>query len=88
MLVESGLAGPHSDGIIILLIKIFIKKNYFFLKIIILIIGLLDVDIETLRHNKYKNIFGIGDVCNLPTTHSFWVYLKIYKIKKKYINIK
>lgn len=47
MLVESGLAGPHSDG-------------------------LLDVDIETLRHNKYKNIFGIGDVCNLPTTHSFW----------------
>lgn len=34
--------------------------------------GLLDVDKETLRHNKYKNIFGIGDVCNLPTTHSFW----------------
>jgi len=33
---------------------------------------LLDVDRETLRHNKYKNIFGLGDVCNLPTTKSFF----------------
>lgn len=30
--------------------------------------NLLDVDIGTLRHNKYENIFGLGDVCNLPTT--------------------
>lgn len=29
--------------------------------------GWLDVDIKTLRHNKYPNIFGMGDVCNLPT---------------------
>jgi len=34
--------------------------------------GLLDVDIHTLRHKQYKNIFGIGDVCNLPTTKTFW----------------
>ena len=34
--------------------------------------NLLDVDIHTLRHNKYKNIYGLGDVCNLPTTKSFW----------------
>lgn len=29
--------------------------------------GWLDVNINTLQHNKYKNIFGLGDVCNLPT---------------------
>lgn len=34
--------------------------------------NLLDVDRETLRHNKYDNIFGLGDVCNLPTTKGFW----------------
>lgn len=22
---------------------------------------------HTLQHNKYKNIYGCGDVCNLPT---------------------
>lgn len=33
---------------------------------------LLDVDHETLQHKKYKNIFGIGDVCNLPTSKTFW----------------
>jgi len=33
---------------------------------------LLDVDKETLRHNKYTNVFGLGDVCNLPTTKGFW----------------
>lgn len=33
---------------------------------------LLDVDHKTLRHNKYKNIFGLGDINNLPTTKSFW----------------
>jgi len=26
----------------------------------------LDVDKNTLQHNKYKNIFGIGDVCGIP----------------------
>lgn len=34
--------------------------------------GLLDVNINTLQHKKYKNIFGIGDCCNLPTTKTFW----------------
>lgn len=34
--------------------------------------NLLDVDKHTLRHNKYKNIFGLGDVCNLPTSKTFW----------------
>ena len=29
--------------------------------------GWLDVNINTLQHNKYANIFGLGDVCNLPT---------------------
>jgi sulfide:quinone oxidoreductase len=28
--------------------------------------GWLDVDKNTLQHNKYKNIFGIGDVCGIP----------------------
>ncbi|EGR27203.1 hypothetical protein IMG5_200230 [Ichthyophthirius multifiliis] len=34
--------------------------------------GLLDVNHETLQHNKYKNIFGLGDCCDLPTTKTFW----------------
>ena len=29
--------------------------------------GWMDVDINTLQHKKYKNIFGIGDVAALPT---------------------
>jgi sulfide:quinone oxidoreductase len=29
--------------------------------------GWLDVKQNTLQHNKYANIFGLGDVCNLPT---------------------
>ena len=33
---------------------------------------LLDVDRETLQHNKYKNIFGLGDVNNIPTTKGFF----------------
>ena len=28
--------------------------------------GWLDVDKHTLQHKKYKNIFGIGDVCGIP----------------------
>lgn len=34
--------------------------------------NLLDLDINTLRHRKYKNIFGLGDCANLPTTKTFW----------------
>lgn len=33
---------------------------------------LLDVDRGTLRHRKYKNIFGLGEVNNIPTTKGFW----------------
>ena len=33
---------------------------------------LLDVDRATLRHNKYHNIFGLGEVNNIPTTKGFW----------------
>jgi sulfide:quinone oxidoreductase len=33
---------------------------------------LLDVHRETLRHNKYPNIFGLGDCINVPTTKTFW----------------
>lgn len=29
--------------------------------------GWLDVNTQTLQHNKYSNVFGVGDVCNLPT---------------------
>ncbi|WP_345991415.1 FAD/NAD(P)-binding oxidoreductase [Sulfurimonas sp. HSL-1716] len=28
--------------------------------------GWLDVDKHTLQHNRYKNVFGIGDVCGIP----------------------
>ena len=34
--------------------------------------GYLDVNPETLQHIKYDNIFGIGDVNNVPTTKSFY----------------
>jgi NADPH-dependent 2,4-dienoyl-CoA reductase/sulfur reductase-like enzyme len=29
--------------------------------------GFIDVDAATLRHNKYPNIFALGDAANLPT---------------------
>lgn len=29
--------------------------------------GWLDVDINSLQHNKFQNIFGVGDVAGLPT---------------------
>ena len=29
--------------------------------------GYIDVDIATLQHNKYKNVFALGDAANLPT---------------------
>ena len=34
--------------------------------------GFLDVDPETLQHKTYSNIFGVGDVLNVPTTKSFY----------------
>lgn len=30
--------------------------------------GYVDVDKHTLQHNKYKNVFSIGDTANLPTS--------------------
>jgi len=30
--------------------------------------GYLDVNKHTLQHNKYKNIFGVGDCTNVPTS--------------------
>lgn len=30
--------------------------------------GWLDVDISTLQHKRFSNVFGLGDVCNLPTS--------------------
>lgn len=30
--------------------------------------GWLDVDIHSLQHNQFKNIFGLGDVAGLPTS--------------------
>lgn len=35
-------------------------------------IGLLNVDPKTLRHNVYKNIYGFGDVVDVPTTKGTW----------------
>jgi len=32
--------------------------------------GWLDVNTATLQHNKFSNVFGLGDVCNLPTSKS------------------
>ena len=32
--------------------------------------SLLDVNPKTLQHKKYRNIFGLGDICNLPTQRS------------------
>jgi len=34
--------------------------------------GFLDVQPDTLRHKKYDNIFGLGDVNNVPTTKTFY----------------
>ena len=33
--------------------------------------GYLNVDPETLQHKQYSNIFGVGDVLNVPTTKTF-----------------
>lgn len=34
--------------------------------------GYLNVNPETLQHKTYSNIFGVGDVLNVPTTKSFY----------------
>lgn len=34
--------------------------------------GYLNVDPATLQHKSYDNIFGLGDVNNVPTTKSFY----------------
>lgn len=34
--------------------------------------GFLDVDPYTLQHRKYNNIFGLGDVANVPTSKTFY----------------
>lgn len=34
--------------------------------------GLLNVNPTTLQHTKYDNIFGLGDVTNVPTTKTFY----------------
>ena len=34
--------------------------------------GFLDVDPYTLQHKRYNNIFGLGDVNNVPTTKTFY----------------
>jgi sulfide:quinone oxidoreductase len=34
--------------------------------------GYLHVDAATLQHKTYDNIFGLGDVTNVPTTKSFY----------------
>lgn len=31
---------------------------------------MLDVDKHTLQHKRYSNIFGVGNVCNVPTVAS------------------
>jgi hypothetical protein len=32
----------------------------------------MDVNLQTLQNTKYENIWGIGDIANLPVTSSFW----------------
>ena len=34
--------------------------------------GFLNVEATTLQHKTYDNIFGLGDVTNVPTTKSFY----------------
>ena len=34
--------------------------------------GFLNVDQQTLQHKQYNNIFGLGDVLNVPTTKTFF----------------
>ena len=34
--------------------------------------GLLNVNPRNLQHVKYDNVFGLGDVTNVPTTKTFF----------------
>lgn len=34
--------------------------------------GLLSVNPRSLQHTKYDNVFGLGDVTNVPTTKTFY----------------
>lgn len=34
--------------------------------------GELDVNPNTLKTKKFDNIYGLGDVTNVPTTKTFW----------------
>ncbi len=34
--------------------------------------GYLNVNPQTLQHKKYDNVFGVGDVLNVPTTKTFY----------------
>lgn len=48
--------------------------------------NLLDVNRETLRHNKYHNIFGLGDIISAPTTKSFWAgFYQIHVVRNNVI---
>ena len=42
--------------------------------------GLLNVDKQCLQHNNYSNIFGLGDINNIPTTRSLYSGLAQLKI--------
>lgn len=45
--------------------------------------GYLDVEPDTLRHRKYDNIFGLGDVLNVPTTKTFYGGVNQMHVVKK-----
>ncbi len=45
--------------------------------------GYLDVNAETLQHSKYDNIFGLGDVLNVPTTKTFYGGVKQMHVLRK-----
>jgi len=36
-----------------------------------------------LRSTKYKNIFGLGDICNTPTTKTFFsAYYQVHHLRE------
>jgi len=36
-----------------------------------------------LRSKKYKNIFGLGDICNTPTSKTFWAaYNQVHHLRE------
>ena len=44
--------------------------------------GYLNINKETLQHSKYKNIFGIGDCVNIPTSKTAAAIGKNYGVAK------